>query len=160
MMKAIAEPIPTSPPATATRQRSKPLLNCRAVCSLIDKPQRQVVQLTESGDLTFCWDVSLNPKRSRKRELRILPAAVADWMRGRPCSLTLEQVLQSLLPHGDPEILSRDLVRVLNITGEHLFALARRKEIMPCSRWHRGRGGCARFTAESFVQFLKRRQVS
>jgi hypothetical protein len=132
----------------------------RALCSLIDKPQRQVIQLIESGDLAWCWDVSLNPKRSRKRELRILPAAVAGYMSGRPCSLSFDEVLRLLLPHEGPEILSTDIGRVLNITGEHCYALARRKMILPCSRWHRGRGGAARFTAESFVRFLKTRRVS
>lgn len=129
------------------------------MCSLIDKPQRQVIQLIESGDLTFCWDVSLNPKRSRKRELRILPATVAEYLQGRTCSLTFDDVLRLLLPPG-PEVLSKDIVRVLNITGEHCYALARRKVIVPCSRWRRGRGGCARFTAESVVLFLKTRRVS
>jgi hypothetical protein len=138
--------------------RSKPLLPVRGLCSLLDKSQRQVVQLIEDGSLTWCWDVSLNPKHARKRELRILPAAAAEYLRGRPCSLEWPEVLRLLLRDDGPVILSKDIIRVLNITGEHAYALARRKLLGPCSTWHRGRGGCARFATKSFVEFLKSRR--
>jgi hypothetical protein len=108
--------------------------------------------------LTWCWDVSLNPKHARKRELRILPAAAAEYLRGRPCSLEWPEVLRLLLRDDGPVILSKDIIRVLNITGEHAYALARRKLLGPCSTWHRGRGGCARFATKSFVEFLKSRR--
>jgi hypothetical protein len=115
--------------------------------------------MVEDGSLAWCWDVSLDPKRSRKKELRILPAAVAEYLRGRPCSLAWEEVLRLLLPHDGPEILSKDIVRVLNITSEHAYSLARRRLIILCSGGRRGRGGCGRFTAASFTKFLKARRV-
>jgi hypothetical protein len=156
-MKTDAKPV--SAPTTTRQQRSKPLLSPRAVCSLIDKPQRQVNQLVESGDIAWCWNVSLSPNQSRKRELRILPACVADYLRGNRSSLEWVDVWALLVPRDEPVILGTDITRVLNVTSTHTYALARRKLIVPCSSWRRGRRGSGSFTAASFAKFLKSRRV-
>jgi hypothetical protein len=153
-MNAGAEPV--SPPATM--QRSKPLLPVRGVMSLVDKNEDQVLSMIEDGKLAWAWDVALDPKRGRARELRILPAAVAEYLRGRTCSLEWTAVLSLLLPHDEPLILGTEITRILNCSSTHAYALARRKLIIPCSTWRRGPGGCARFRTDSFVQFLKDRR--
>jgi hypothetical protein len=130
----------------------------RAVTSILDKSQRQVVQLIEEGALAWCWDVSLNPNRARKRHLRILPASVAEYLRGRPGALDWPDVLRMLLPESGTVILSKDIVRLLNITGEHAYALARRKLLICCKSGRRGRGGCGRFRTDSLIQFLQARR--
>ena len=155
-MKAVAEPI--SQPATMPRNRSKPLLPVRGVMSLVDKNEDQVLRLIEDGKLAWAFDVALDPKRGRNREIRVLPASVADYLRGQPCTLQWDEVLRLLLPHDEPIIMSRDITRVLNISGTHTYHLVRRKLIAPRSTWRRGRGGCGRFAADSFVQFLKSRR--
>ena len=128
--------------------------------SLIDKNEDQVLGLIEDGKLAWAFDVSLlGPKRGRSKELRVLPATVANYMRGQACSLEWADVLRLLLPHDEPVILSKDITRVLNVSSTHVYHLARRKLIVPLSTWRRGRGGCARFAAESFVKFLKSRRV-
>ena len=157
-MKAGTEPVPASPPATAPRQRSKPLLPIRALTSLLDKNEDQVLRLIEDGKLAFAWDVALDPNRARSKSLRVLPACVTDYMRSRTCSLQWADVLRLILPHDEPEILSRDITRILNCSSTHIYHMARRKLIAPCSTWHRGRGGCARFPVNCFVEFLKKRR--
>ena len=141
------------------RQRSKPLLPVRGVMSLIDRDEDQVLSMIEDGKLAWAWDVALDPKRGRARELRILPAAVACYLRGQACSLEWADVLTLLLPHDGPDILSRDITRILNVSGTHTYHLARRKLIAPRSTWRRGHGECGRFAAKSFVEFLHARRV-
>ena len=140
------------------RQRSKPLLPVRGVMSLVDKNEDQVLGLIEDGKLAWAFDVALDPKRGRNKELRILPAAVADYLRGQACLLEWPEVLRLLLPHDEPMLLSRDITRILNVSGTHTYHLARRKLITPRSTWRRGPGGCARFATKSFVEFLKSRR--
>lgn len=156
-MNAVAEPV--SPSATIPRQRrGKPLLSVGAVKSLIDKTEDQVKGMAEDGSLAWVFEVSSDPNRAHKKELRILPAAVASYLRGQPCLLEWADVLRLMLPHDEPMILSKDITRILNVSSSHTYHLARRKLIVPCSTWHRGRGGCARFSAKSFVDFLKTRR--
>jgi hypothetical protein len=126
--------------------------------SLVDKNEDQVLRLIEDGSLVWAFDVALDPKRGRRRELRVLPAAVADYLRGQSCGLEWADVLRLLLPHDEPVILSREITRILNVCSTHTYHLARRKLITPRSTWRRGRGGCARFAADSFVEFLKLRR--
>jgi hypothetical protein len=145
--------------AAPAQRRSKPLLPIRGVISLVDKNEDQVLRLIEDGTLEWAWDVALDPKRGRNRELRVLPACVADYLRGQACSLEWADVLRLLLPRDGPEILSKEITCVLNISSTHTYHLARRKLIVACSTWRRGRGGCARFTAKSFIEFLRDRRV-
>jgi len=155
-MNAAAETL--FPPATVSRPHSKPLLPVRGVISLVDRNEDQVLRLIEDGTLAWAFDVALDPKRGRNRELRVLPACVADYLRGQACSLEWADVLRLMLPHDGPVILSKDITRLLNVSGTHTYHLARRKLITPRSTWRRGRGGCARFAADSFVEFLKSRR--
>src|ERR1035437_4050283 len=110
-MNAVAEPV--SPPVTMPRQRSKPLMPVRGVMSLVERNEDQVLALIEDGSLAWAWDVALDPKRGRCRELRVLPGCVADYLRGQTCSLEWADVLSLLLPHDESVILSRDITRVL-----------------------------------------------
>jgi hypothetical protein len=127
--------------------------------SLIDENEDKVPQLIEDGQLAWAFDVALDPKRGSRRDLRVLPAAVSAYLHGETCLLEWPDVLKLLLPHDEPELLSKDIYRVLNVCSTHLYALARRKLIVPCSTWRRGRGGCGRFTTKSFINFLKERRV-
>ena len=154
-MNLAAEPV--SPPATMPRQRSKPLLPVPAVKSLLDKGEDEVKAMAEEGKLAWCWDVSLDPKHGR-RELRILPACVADYLRGQACALEWAEVIRMLLPHDQPVILSKDITRILNVGSTHTYNLARRKLIAPCSTWGTGPKGCARFKSKSFTEFLQSRR--
>lgn len=156
-MTAVAEFV--SPPATVQRQQSKPMLPLRGVVALVNKSKDEVLELIEDGSLLWCWDVSLDPKDGRKRELRILPAAIVDFLSGRQCLLDWEDVLRLLLPRAEPLIRSSDISRILNISGTHLYDLARRKVLAPCSPWRKGPGGQAKFPTKSFVDFLKSRRV-
>jgi hypothetical protein len=125
--------------------------------SLVDKNEDQVLRLIEDGSLLWAFDVALDTKHGRRKDLRILPACVADYLRGQESSLEWADVLRLLMPEG-PVILSKNITRVLNISSTHLYNLARRKQMVPLSTWRSGPGGCARFPARNFVKFLKSRR--
>jgi hypothetical protein len=146
---------PFQQPAT---RRGKPLLPVRGECSLIDKDEDETLKLIEEGKIAFAWDVALAPTRARSKELRILPAAVADYMRNRACKLKWADVLALVVPHDGPELLSRQITRALNISGELLYNLTRAKVLEPCSTWSRGPHGCAHFHRQTLVDFLEKRR--
>ena len=130
----------------------------RGVVSLVDQDEDQVLRLIEDGSLAWAFDLALDPKCGRNREIRVLPSAVADYLRGKACSLEWADVLRLLVPD-EPIIAGTEIIRVLNISSGHLYNLVGRKQIVPCSSWRRGPGGCARFAAASFTKFLKERRV-
>ena len=144
--------------ATVPAKRGKPLLPVRGVCSLIDKSEDFVLALIEDGKIAWAFDVSLRgPERGRSKELRVLPAAVADYMHGRPCELTWASVFSLLLPDG-PIVTSLEIYRMLNVSGTHLYNLVRAKQIVPCSTWRRGPKGKAQFAVVGFKEFLRARR--
>ena len=154
-MNASAESV--SRPATPQRHKTKPLLSVRGVCSLVDKSQNKVLELIESGEIAWAFDVSLAQKPGRKRHLRILPAAVADYLKGLTCELKWADVLGLMLPDA-PAILACEITRVLNVSSEHTYNLIDQKQIIASPTRRRGPGGSARVPAKSFVQFLQKRR--
>jgi hypothetical protein len=155
-MNTAAEPV--SPPATLPRQRNRPFFSVRGVMSLIDKNEDQVLALIDEGKLAWAFDVSLlGPERGRTKELRVLPAALVDYMYGRPCELTWASVCRLLIPDG-PIVTSLEIYRMLNVSGDHLYNLVRAKQIIPCSTWGRGPKGKARFATVRFIEFLQARR--
>jgi hypothetical protein len=150
---------PVSPPATMPRQRrGKPLLPVRGVCSLIDRDENQTLRLIEEGQIAWCFDLTLDPTHARAKELRVLPAAVSDFMRGQTCSLKWPDVLALVVPPDSSRVSSVQIMRALNVSGDHIYNMVRRRVLIPCSTWHRGRGGAARFETKSFVEFLQSRR--
>jgi hypothetical protein len=147
-----------STPATAPRQRSKPLLPLRGVCSLVDKDENQVLELLESGEIAWAFDVALAQRRGRKREMRVLPAAVADYLKGRPCELDQPTVFSLLLPDG-PTIPANQIARTLNVSVDHVYHLIDRKQIIACPTRRKGPGGSGRVAMTSFIKFLQKRRV-
>ena len=155
-MTAAAESFPA--PATMPRKFGKPLLPVRGVMSLIDKNEDQVLALIDEGKLAWAFDVSLlGPERGRTKELRVLPAALVDYMHGRPCELTWASVCRLLIPDG-PIVTSLEIYRMLNISGTQLYNLVRAKQIAPCSTWRRGPKGKAQFSVVGFKEFLRARR--
>lgn len=146
------------PAATEPRPRSKPMLPVRGVCSLIDRDEDAVLRLIRDGSIAWAFNLALTPRPGHNLYLRILPAAVADYMHGRPCELKWPDVLNLLLPEGRTVATSLHIYRVLNVSGDHLYNLVRRKQIIPCSTWGRGPLGKGRFAVARFVQFLRARR--
>jgi len=156
-MKSIAEPVPVSQPAAMPQQRSKPLFPVRGVMSLVDRNEDEVLRLIKDGSLLWAFDVALDTKHGRSKDLRILPACVADFLRGKTCSLKWADVFSLLLPEAST-VTSIDIYRVLNCSSSHLYNLVRRKQIIPCTTWGRGPKGKARFAAVRFIEFLQSRR--
>lgn len=154
-MNAVAENVSMPPPAP--RQRSKPLLPLRGVCSLVDKDEDQVLELIESGEIAWAFDVALAQKVGRKREFRVLPAAVADYLKGISCALDQATVFGLLVPDGST-IPANQIARILNVSVDHVYHLIDRKQVVACSTRRKGPGGSARVPATSFIQFLQKRR--
>ena len=154
-MNDVAEPV--SPPATMPRQRSKPLLPVRGVVSILDRNEDQVLALIEDGSLAWAWDVALNPRSSHSRELRVLPAAVAAYLRGDAGSFDWPDVFSLLVPN-TPTVLAREVSRVLNVSSTHVYALIRGRRLASCSAPKTGPLGSARIPTDSFAEFLKNRR--
>lgn len=126
---------------------------------MVSLDEDEALHAVEDGRLPWAWDMALNPKVARCRELRILPACVGSFLRGQPCELEWPDVFRLLWPHDEPEIFAGDIYRVLNISSSQLYNLARTKALAPISGWHPGTGGMARFTVRAFQTFLKARRV-
>ena len=139
------------------RQRSKPLLPIRALTSILDKDEDRVLHLIEEGELAWSWDVILDPKRARSKDLRVLPKCVADYLNGRKCELKWPEVFGLLLPDA-PTILASEITRILNVSCDHTYHLIDRNQIVACSTRRPGPGGSARVPAKSFIQFLQQRR--
>ena len=144
----------TAPP----QRRGKPLLPLRGVCSLVDRDEDQTLALIEEAKIAWAFDVSLDPKRASKKELRILPAAVADYLRGRDCSLTWQDVLDLMLAPNASAISTKALTDSLNVSNTHVLNLAKQKALRPCSPWRKGPGGSAHFQRQTVIDFLKERR--
>ena len=152
-----ASPLPTQQPLPTTGQRrGKPLLPVRGVCSLVDLDENRTLALIEEGKIAWAWNFAT--ERARAKELRVLPAAVADYMRGQACSLKWPDVLALVVPHGGTEFTSTEITRALNVSGEHFYNLVRAKVLAPCSGWCRGPRGHARVLRKTLVSFLESRR--
>ena len=154
----IPQRLPQSPAATGRPGRAKPLLCLCGVRSLAGKNEDQVLRLLEEGQILWAFDLSLKPQKSRK-ELRVLPAAVADYLLGRTCSLEWPQVFNLILPCHKQALITGEITLALNISGSHLSALAERKQVKQLSAGGHGPGRAARFSTESVIEFLKARRV-
>ncbi|MGD0261482.1 MAG: helix-turn-helix domain-containing protein [Verrucomicrobiota bacterium] len=154
-MNAIAEPLPASSPAPLVR-RSKPLLSLSGVLSLLgNRSQFQVLREIDSGGILWAFDCrAAGPKRL----LRVLPAALADFMQGRDCKLQWPDVVALLVPP-EPRLCVAWLAHILNVTPEHIYNLVRAKALSFCARGRRGRGGSALVPRNDFVRFLRQRRV-
>jgi hypothetical protein len=144
-------------PAMAPRQRSKPLLPLRGVMALVDRNENRVWKLIETGEIAWAFDCALTQRDGRKRELRVLPAAVADYLKGRPCELEWPEVFAVLLPDG-PTVVASEIARILNVSSDHVYHLIERKQIEARPIRRRGPGGSAPVPTTSFIKFLQKRR--
>ena len=178
-MNAVAEPIPpaasvavpnvpslhicrgvdeSSPtPATASQKISKPLLPLRGVCSLVNEDENRVLELIKSGEIAWAFNVALAQKRGRRKEFRILPAAVADYLKGQTCGLKWPDVFALLLPDA-PTIRAHEASRLLNVSGDQVYRLIDGRQIIASPARRRGPTGSARIPVTSMVQFFQKRR--
>lgn len=147
-----------SAPAERNSQRGAPMWTIRGLVSALDRNEDKVIELIECGDLAWAFDLSLIPERARRRELRVLPACVEDFLARRACSLEWPEVARLILPHDKPEICAREIQRSLNVSASHVTALIRRKLLKCVSMARPGPTGSALVTTSSFLEFIKARR--
>ena len=140
------------------RSAIKPMLPVRGAVALLDKDEDGVVALLEDGSLPWAWNIALNPVTGQKKELRILSACVASYMRGQECRLTWRDVERMLVPPAGAVLLGREGQRLLNCSGTHLYTLAARKALKLLSKPKCARNGSARIELASWAEFLRARR--
>jgi len=96
--------------------RGRPLLPIRGVMSILDRSEDAILAMLDEGQLLWAWNLALDPARSRRKALHVLPACVDDVQSGRECRLEKEEVLKLLLPHNGQFLLATDLQHCLNVT--------------------------------------------
>jgi hypothetical protein len=125
--------------------------------ALVDKDENKLLELVETGEIAWAWDVALQQQDGRKVELRVLPAAVADYLKGAACKLKWADVFALLLPDG-PTITASQISRILNVSCDHVYHLIDGKEIDSCPTRRPGPGGSATVPMTSFIRFLQKRR--
>lgn len=154
-MLTALEPSISTPESAALRGR--PMFLIRGLVSLLDRYDDQVLTLIEAGELLWCFNVSLEPDGPR-RELRVLPQCVDDFLAGRPCALDWTGVAQAVLPHDRPFLSLREIERSLNASQAHVTGLMRRNYFKQVTKARHGPNGAALVTPSSFLEFLKARR--
>jgi hypothetical protein len=136
-----------------------PLLPVRGVMALVDLNEDQVLELIEDGRLAWSWNLALNGDAGA-REIRVLPAAVADYAQGKKSDLGWDSVLRLVLPSDALTVSTVELARAFNVSSTHVVNLQQRKEfslaLKPAKRC--GPGSSAEYLFLSVVEFLKRRR--
>ncbi|HWC59395.1 MAG TPA: hypothetical protein VHC44_06845 [Verrucomicrobiae bacterium] len=115
------------------------------------------MELVEFGHLSWAFDVARS--FGRKRELRILPASLADFQAQRQSVIEWPQVCKLLVPNNDRFISGLEVQRLLNIGATHVANMIESAQLKAPVKARRGRNGSAQIETESFLNFLKKRAV-
>ncbi|HBJ87118.1 MAG TPA: hypothetical protein DDZ88_25315 [Verrucomicrobiales bacterium] len=122
-----------------------------------------ILDLIESGELLYAWNIGLGPTRL----VRIWPACL-EYYQKNPASAwkfpqTEDQVLSEMLRRvGDkPFIRSYALRLIFNCSATHITNLlhAGALRVLPNTTWGRGPSGSALITITSVKQFLVERRL-
>ena len=137
------------------------MLPMGGVKSVLNFTEREILTRLDAGTgPRWVFDISLNPKQARKRELRFLADGVADFAAGHDSSLEWADVFDLLIPHQNRVVTAPEVEHVLNSCDLHVQNLGQRG----CLKVFRpGRPGCkgaGLFFRNSFQEFLKQRLVS
>lgn len=142
--------------ATAEK-RGVPLFTIRGLCSVLGLTCDQILRKIEEGAIAWCFDLSLVPERAKKRELRVLPACIDDFVAARECKLEWKDITR-LVTFEESVMTAKHIERVLNVSQAHVAALIRRKLLVPERKASSGPRGSARVATETFLTLLKSRR--
>lgn len=136
----------------------RPLLPVRGVVSLIGATEDEVLQLIECGLLRWAWDFALSPRSAQRKELRVLPACVDDYISGRKRDWKWANVVHLVLGTDAATAISASkLALAINICSTSVISLIRRGEIQAVGRPRRGPKGSPQITFRSLDGFLRAR---
>lgn len=166
--RAPASNIPVLTPVYAlTALRRRPLWKAQTVQDYLDLPNDDCFQSQiECGKLAWAWDIGAARDRQRK-EVRVLAHCVVEQAYGTiksvgpTAKLTLDRVVELVLPHHLPSIKGTELQRVFSCSPQHVMDLGRQGELrrVPEKLPKSGPNSSPHFTRESFFRFLEKRRL-
>ncbi len=131
---------------------------------LLGLTEDEVLELIESGALSFAWNAALSG--AGRRMVVVLRASIdfyRETLGAKRHELTDAQAFRLLLPpgHSKPFLSNGEIQRALNCGSEHVLNLFDAGELkkLPGSSIGRGPSGEALATLESFRRFIERRRL-
>jgi hypothetical protein len=146
-----------SSPASGQTGQGWTFATIGAARTLLDLDEDDICGLIEDGRIAWAFNICASNK-ARRKELRILPVALADYKAQRPCPITWAQVLWQTLPSNAPEFPCVQVSHVLNCSNTQVIALVKTRSLKVVRPWRRGVGGTAMITRDSFIRFLQYRR--
>jgi hypothetical protein len=134
-----------------------PFATVGAARTLLDLDEDDICRLIEDGRIAWAFNICASNK-ARRKELRILPVALADYKAQRPCQITWAQVLRQALPSNAAEFPCVRVGHVLNCSNTQVIALVKARLLKVVRPWRRGARGAAMITRDSFIRFLQHRR--
>jgi hypothetical protein len=134
-----------------------PFATISAARTLLDLDEDEIFERIEDGRILWAFNISAS-RGARRKELRILPAALADYKAQRPCQITWAQVFRQALPSNKPRFPCRQISRALNCSDSQVISLIKVRSLRAIRAWRRGAQGAALITRDSFIRFLLRRR--
>jgi hypothetical protein len=142
-------------------ERARPMLPISGVKAVLNFTESEILTRLDLGSgPRWVFDIALDPKVCRRRELRFLPDAIADFAQGRESALDWDGVINALIPHENSLVSSPELEHCLNSSNHHLARLAERGSLKVARPGRRGPKGATIFFRNSFEDFLRKRLVS
>jgi hypothetical protein len=143
---------------TLADSRPHPLLPVRGAVSLLGCNEDRVLDLVESGELAWCWNLALIPE-SHSKELRILLASVLAFNDATECNLGFREAWGLMFPscRENGYLTASTLSLAFNVSSSHIYALIKRGQLI-AAPWSRGVKGSAKISVPSVVEFLHGRR--
>ncbi|HZR19599.1 MAG TPA: helix-turn-helix domain-containing protein [Verrucomicrobiae bacterium] len=137
----------------------RPLLPVGGVVSLLGCNADRVLDLINSGELLWAFDLSLLHGKGSALDLRVPLQCVESFNEAAACAIDLAGIVRSIIPQSPTDTTAvSEAALGLNCSPTHLYALISRGEISSTGIARRGRGGSARVYTSSLLVFLRRRR--
>jgi hypothetical protein len=144
----------------------QPLMKPETVEGCLNIERRKLIQMIESGELAWAWNISAGGKRNI--EPRILTHCVVERQTGiihqigATKNLKLPDVVNLILPRERQTMRGRELQKLFLCQADHVRHLhkAGELEMVPETLPKHGPNASPRFTRASLVRFLTIRRIA
>lgn len=167
----------------------RPMFHLKAVVTILDLREDDVLALIETGELSWAWDI--RSRDAERRDVRVwrdsvlsfldskrvghsvahpfsepvtptqngLPKRVGHSVATGHQALTEDKVLSSLFPHSGAEILSTEVQRMFSASQDHIRNLVQQELLAALNAYSRGPYGYVRISRASVLTFLRSRRI-
>ena len=159
-------------PRLADPRYTRPLCTISTAKGLLDLTEDEISALVDEGQLV-AFDISLvlapRDQARRHRELRILTASIAEFLRDNPdyspcftsqiCPDIAVKTVLAAIKHEKPYLTGTEIKRLLNCGRQHVINLVQRKvlPLMPGTTYRPGPKGYPLIPRPAFLAFLTAR---